>query len=64
MEYAPSQNQLCRIWTQIESGTQYPGWAAEFDAINTLTRFDPLTLWTRPTQDSAWAIVTMPEAAN
>ena len=62
--HEPSQDQLSRIWKQLESGTQYPGWDADFDGIQTLTRLDPLTHWTRPTPDSAWAIVTMPGAAN
>ena len=57
------QEQLSRIWKQLESGTKYPGWDAGYDgSLHTLTRLDPMTLWARTPPDGAWTVTPTPAA--
>jgi hypothetical protein len=59
------QEQLSRIWKQFEAGTKYPGWDAGYGAPHTLTRLDPITLWTRTPPDGPWIVAPTPgESAN
>jgi hypothetical protein len=58
--------QLERIWTQIYSGTPYPGWRADRTVtIDVLSRTAPESAWTRVPPDGVWENAPTPvEAAN
>ncbi len=60
-----SNDQLERIWNQVDSGTKYPGWHADRKgALEVLTRLAPETSWTRVPPD-AWKHAPTPaEVAN
>jgi hypothetical protein len=52
-------DQLDRIWKQIDSGTPYPGWrAGKQHAFDVLSRATPEASWTRTPPAGAWAQTT------
>ena len=60
----PPNDQLERIWKQIYSGTQYPGWRADRNGtLDVLSRLAPEASWTRAPPNGPWEPVSAPERA-